>query len=215
MTRAERRGALAASRASALRELFLHDRAAFHARAVDTLKADDAREATLAAAVSRRLATMDARLVRLVRDAHDALAAERDAVAAAHRREATRVDRRVRDAHRAVLRALARHHQSTDALATPDAAAAAERARADIADIESRLHETFAPITIDASTTTADRRGFVFDADVDDDAVADELSRRVSNAAARRAPRRGRTPRRRGRRARDDATRARKGDASA
>ena len=184
VTRAERRGALAASRASALRELFLHDRAAFHARAVDTLKADDAREATLAAAVSRRLATMDARLVRLVRDAHDALAAERDAVAAAHRREATRVDRRVRDAHRAVLRALARHHQSTDALATPDAAAAAERARADIADIESRLHETFAPITIDASTTTADRRGFVFDADVDDDAAADELSRRVSNAAA-------------------------------
>lgn len=183
VTRAERLGALAASRASALRELFLHDRAAFHARAVDTLKAEDAREATLAAAVSRRLATMDARLVRLVRDAHDALAAERDAVAAAHRREATRVDRRVRDAHRALLRALARHHPSSDALAAPDAAAA-ERARADIAEIERRLHEPITPVTTDASTTTTDRRGFDFDDDADDDAVADELSRRVSNAAA-------------------------------
>ena len=183
VTRAERLGALAASRASALRELFLHDRAAFHARAVDTLKAEDAREATLAAAVSRRLATMDARLVRLVRDAHDALAAERDAVAAAHRREATRVDRRVRDAHRALLRALARHHPSSDALAAPDAAAA-ERARADIAEIERRLHEPITPVTTDASTTTTDRRGFDFDADDDDDDVADELSRRVSNAAA-------------------------------
>lgn len=183
VTRAERLCALAASRASALRELFLHDRAAFHARAVDTLEAEDAREATLAAAVSRRLATMDARLVRLVRDAHDALAAERDAVAAAHRREATRVDRRVRDAHRALLRALARHHPSSDALAAPDAAAA-ERARADIAEIERRLHEPITPVTTDASTTTTDRRGFDFDVDADDDAVADELSRRVSNAAA-------------------------------
>jgi hypothetical protein len=183
VTRAERLSAVAASRASALRELFLHDRAAFHARAVDTLKAEDAREATLAAAVSRRLATMDVRLVRLVRDAHEALAAERDAVAAAHRREATRVDRRVRDAHRALLRALARHHPSSDALAAPDAAAA-ERARADIAEIERRLHEPITPITTDASTTTTDRRGFDFDVDADDDAVADELSRRVSNAAA-------------------------------
>ena len=86
-----------------------------------------------------------------------------------------------------MLRALARHHQSTDALATPDAAAAAERARADIADIESRLHETFAPITIDASTTTADRRGFVFDAGGSGPArppSPDELWRRVSSAAA-------------------------------
>ena len=113
---------------------------AFPATASSVLRAHDEADARVRAAVTARLAAMDAELVRLAAAYRGALVAERDAEVATHAEGARRALLRVRDAAEATLAATRRRaDEAARGAAGPSPAAALAAALAAEAEAEAAL----------------------------------------------------------------------------